>query len=122
MKLLRVGPKVQEKPATLDAGGKLRDLSAVIQDITPQQLTPAGLARLRQIDLGSLPEMAAPSRIGTPFNEVGKFICVGLNYSDHAAESGMAVPSEPVLFNKWNSCLSGPNDPIVMPKNSVKTD
>ncbi|SFC89431.1 fumarylacetoacetate hydrolase family protein [Collimonas sp. OK412] len=122
MKLLRVGPKGQEKPAMLDAGGKLRDLSGVIADITPQQLTPAGLAKLRGLDPASLPEIAAPGRIGTPFTGVGKFMCVGLNYSDHAAESGLPVPPEPVLFNKWSSCISGPDDAIVMPKNSVKTD
>ena len=122
MKLLRVGPKGQEKPAMLDAGGKLRDLSGVIADITARQLTPAGLAQLRAIDAASLPEINAPGRIGAPFTGLGKFMCVGLNYSDHAAESGLAVPAEPVLFNKWNSCFGGPNDPIVMPKNSVKTD
>jgi len=122
MKLLRVGPKGQEKPAMLDAAGKLRDLSGVIADITPQQLTPAGLAKLRGLDQDSLPEIAAPGRIGTPFTGVGKFMCVGLNYSDHAAESGLPVPPEPVLFNKWSSCISGPDDAIVMPKNSVKTD
>jgi 2,4-diketo-3-deoxy-L-fuconate hydrolase len=122
MKLLRVGPKGQEKPAMLDAGGKLRDLSGVIADITPQQLTPAGLEKLRRLDPASLPEIAAPGRIGTPFTGLGKFMCVGLNYSDHAAESGLPVPPEPVLFNKWNSCISGPDDAIVMPKNSAKTD
>ncbi|MEO6920544.1 MAG: fumarylacetoacetate hydrolase family protein [Collimonas sp.] len=122
MKLLRVGPKGQEKPAMLDASGKLRDLSSVIKDITAEQLTPAGLAQLRKVDAASLPEILAPGRIGTPFTGLGKFMCVGLNYSDHAAESGLAVPEEPVLFNKWTSCFSGPNDPIVMPKNSIKTD
>jgi 2-keto-4-pentenoate hydratase/2-oxohepta-3-ene-1,7-dioic acid hydratase in catechol pathway len=122
MKLLRVGPKGQEKPAMLDGGGKLRDLSGVVSDITAQQLTPAGLAKLRAIDPASLPEITAPGRIGTPFTGLGKFMCVGLNYSDHAAESGLPVPPEPVLFNKWTSCFGGPNDAIVMPKNSVKTD
>ncbi|MDB5768626.1 MAG: 2,4-diketo-3-deoxy-L-fuconate hydrolase [Collimonas fungivorans] len=122
MKLLRVGPKGQEKPAMLDAGGKLRDLSGVVSDITAQQLTPAGLAQLRAIDPASLPEITGPGRIGAPFTGLGKFMCVGLNYSDHAAESGLPVPPEPVLFNKWNSCFGGPNDAIVMPKNSVKTD
>jgi len=106
----------------LDANGKLRDLSGVIRDITAQQLTPAGLAKLREIDPASLPEISSPGRIGTPFTGLGKFMCVGLNYSDHAAESGLPVPPEPVLFNKWNSCFGGPNDPVVMPKNSVKTD
>ena len=122
MKLLRHGLKGQEKPAAIDASGKIRDLSAIIADITPEVLSPAGLEKLRALDLSSLPEVIAPQRIGTPFTGLGKFMCIGLNYSDHAAESGLPVPPEPVLFNKWSSCLSGPNDPVVMPKNSVKTD
>ncbi|MDY7577219.1 fumarylacetoacetate hydrolase family protein [Herbaspirillum sp. RTI4] len=122
MKLLRHGPKGHEKPAAIDASGKIRDLSSVIADITPEMLSPSGLAKLRALDLSSLPEVLAPKRIGTPFTGLGKFMCVGLNYSDHAAESGLPVPPEPVLFNKWNSSFTGPNDPVVMPKNSVKTD
>jgi 2,4-didehydro-3-deoxy-L-rhamnonate hydrolase len=122
LKLLRHGPKGQEKPAAIDASGKIRDLSSIIIDINPDVLSPAGLDKLRALDLSSLPEVLAPERIGTPFTGLGKFICVGLNYSDHAAEAGMPVPEEPVLFNKWSSCFVGPNDPVVMPKNSVKTD
>ncbi|PUA19030.1 fumarylacetoacetate hydrolase family protein [Glaciimonas sp. PCH181] len=122
MKLLRHGPKGQEKPAAIDASGKIRDLSSIIDDIHPAALSPASLDKLRALDLSRLPEVATPERIGTPFTGLGKFVCIGLNYSDHAAESGLAVPDEPVLFNKWTSCFTGPNDPIVMPKNSVKTD
>ena len=122
MKLLRHGLKGQEKPAAIDASGKIRDLSSIISDINPEVLSPAGLDQLRALDLFTLPEIEAPQRIGAPFTGLGKFVCVGLNYSDHAAESGLAVPAEPVLFNKWSSCFGGPNDPIVMPKNSVKTD
>ncbi|QRX82399.1 fumarylacetoacetate hydrolase family protein [Glaciimonas sp. PAMC28666] len=122
MKLLRHGPKGQEKPAAIDASGKIRDLSSIISDINPDVLSPAGLDKLRALDLSILPEIEAPQRIGAPFTGLGKFVCVGLNYSDHAAESGLDVPAEPVLFNKWTSCFGGPNDPIVMPKNSVKTD
>ena len=122
MKLLRHGPKGQEKPAAIDASGKIRDLSSIIDDINPAALSPANLDKLRALDLSTLPEVPTPERIGTPFTGLGKFVCIGLNYSDHAAESGLAVPDEPVLFNKWTSCFTGPNDPVVMPKNSVKTD
>ena len=121
MKLLRYGPVGHEKPGILDASNAVRDLSGVIADITPAQLSPQRLASLRQIDLATLPVVAQPGRIGAPYAGVGKFICVGLNYSDHAAETGAAVPAEPILFNKW-SRATGPNDPIVMPQNSVKTD
>lgn len=122
MKLLRFGPKGREKPALLDAAGKIRDVSSIVADITPETLAPSGLNRLRDIEPAILPEVAAPERIGTPFSGVGKFLCIGLNYSDHAAEAGMPVPAEPVIFGKWGSCLSGPNDPIVLPRDSVKTD
>ena len=121
MKLLRYGPVGQEKPAILDAQNAVRDLSGVISDITAEQLSPQGLEALRKIDLATLPVVAQPGRIGTPYAGVGKFICVGLNYSDHAAETGAEVPAEPILFNKW-SRPSGPNDTLVMPRNSVKTD
>ncbi len=122
MKLLRYGPKGAEKPAILDHDGAIRSLAGVIDDITPAVLTPAGLAKLAQLDLAALPLVTEPGRLGTPYSGLGKFVCIGLNYSDHAAESGMAVPTEPVIFSKWSSALSGPNDPVVIPKNSVKTD
>jgi len=121
MKLFRHGPVGQEKPAILDAQGQARDLSGVIDDICAETLTPVGLQKLRAIDPQSLPIIAAPERIGVPFADPGKFLCVGLNYADHAAEAGAAVPKEPILFNKW-SRPSGANDPIVLPRQSVKTD
>ncbi|MEC5214155.1 2,4-diketo-3-deoxy-L-fuconate hydrolase [Polaromonas sp. CG_9.5] len=121
MKLLRYGPVGHEKPAILDAQNAVRDLSGVISDITAEQLSPQGLEALRKIDLTTLPVVAQPGRIGTPYAGVGKFICVGLNYSDHAAETGAAVPAEPILFNKW-SRPTGPNDTLVIPQNSLKTD
>jgi 2,4-diketo-3-deoxy-L-fuconate hydrolase len=122
LKLLRYGAKGQEKPGLLDANGKVRDLSGVIRDITPDLLTPEGRAKLRALDIAKLPEVAAPGRLGTPYTGLGKFMCVGLNYSDHAAESGLPVPAEPVLFSKWLSCFVGPNDPVVLPKHSKKSD
>lgn len=121
MKLLRYGPVGHEKPALLDAQNAVRDLSGVIRDITAEQLSPQGLEALRKIDVATLPVVAQPGRIGTPYAGVGKFICVGLNYSDHAAETGAAVPDEPILFNKW-SRPTGPNDTLVIPQNSLKTD
>jgi 2-keto-4-pentenoate hydratase/2-oxohepta-3-ene-1,7-dioic acid hydratase in catechol pathway len=122
MKLMRYGPKGQEKPALLDAQGKVRDLSRVLTDITAATLTPTGLARLRALDLAVLPVVDAPGRIAPPWTGIGKFICVGLNYADHAAESGLPVPKEPVLFTKPTSCIVGPNDAVVLPQGSVKTD
>ena len=122
MKLLRHGPKGQEKPAMLDAQGQVRDLSGVIADLRADMLTPEGLAPLRAIDPASLPLVAAPGRTAPPWSGMGKFICVGLNYADHAAESGMPVPAEPVLFTKHTSTVVGCNDPVVLPQGSVKTD
>ena len=122
MKLLRVGPKGQEKPALLDAQGRARDLSGVLPDITAQTLLPAGLDALRAVDPASLPLLPEGGRIGLPWSGCGKFICVGLNYADHAAESGMPIPPEPVLFTKHTSTMVGCNDPVVMPQGSVKTD
>ncbi|KAA0892771.1 fumarylacetoacetate hydrolase family protein [Pusillimonas sp. ANT_WB101] len=121
MKLLRFGPVGQEKPAMLDSNGICRDLSSVIDDITAETLSPAGLAALRAIDPNTLPKVADTGRIGVPLRTPGKFLCVGLNYSDHAAETGADVPEEPILFNKW-SRPSGANDPIVLPRTSTKTD
>ena len=122
MKLLRYGPKGAEKPACLDQAGTLRSLAGVIADITPAVLAPDSLAKLAQLDLASLPRVEQPGRIGTPYSGLGKFICIGLNYRDHVAESGLAVPDEPVVFAKWSSALAGPNDAVVIPKNSLKTD
>ncbi|WP_237173336.1 fumarylacetoacetate hydrolase family protein [Paracandidimonas lactea] len=121
MKLLRYGPVGQEKPGCLDADGKVRDLSGKVADITAASLSRAGLDALKAIDTATLPVVANPGRIGTPYAGVGKFICVGLNYSDHAAETGAEPPSEPILFNKWSEA-TGPNDHIVLPKGSKKTD
>jgi 2,4-diketo-3-deoxy-L-fuconate hydrolase len=122
MKLLRHGPKGQEKPAMLDAQGRVRDLSGLLSDLRADQLTPAGLAVLRAIDPNSLPLVAHPGRMAPPWSGMGKFICVGLNYADHAAESGLPVPAEPVLFTKHTSTVVGCNDPVVLPQGSVKTD
>lgn len=121
MKLLRFGPVGQEKPGCLDAQGKVRDLSGKVPDIDTQTLSPARLKALQTIDVAGLPIVNNPGRIGTPYSGLGKFVCVGLNYSDHAAETGADIPKEPILFSKW-STPSGANDPIVMPKGSVKTD
>ena len=122
MKLLRVGAKGAEKPALLDAAGRARDLSGVLPDITAQALQPDSLARLRALDPETLPLLPDTARIGLPWMGCGKFICVGLNYADHAAESGMAIPAEPVLFTKHTSTMIGCNDPVVIPQGSVKTD
>ena len=122
MKLLRHGPKGHEKPAMLDAQGQVRDLSALIPDLRADMLTPEGLAVLRAIDPSRLPVVAQPGRMAPPWSGMGKFICVGLNYADHAAESGLPVPAEPVLFTKHTSTVIGCNDPVVLPQGSVKTD
>jgi len=122
MKLMRHGAKGAEKPALVDAQGRVRDLSGVLPDITAETLTPTGLKRLREIDPASLPVVAQPGRIGLPWRGMGKFICVGLNYADHAAESGVPVPPEPVLFMKTTSALIGCNDPVVLPQGSLKSD
>ena len=122
MKLLRYGAAGQERPGLLDAGGRIRDLSATVRDIGGDVLSPELLARLRGIAPDSLPLVDGTPRLGPCVAGVGKFICVGLNYSDHAAESGMTVPAEPIIFMKASSCVSGPNDDIVMPRGSQKTD
>jgi len=122
MKLLRFGPKGQEKPGLLDAEGKIRDLSKVVDDIAGATLTEAGLAKLRAADIASLPAVDGNPRIGPCVGRIGKFVCIGLNYADHAAESNLPVPTEPVIFNKWTSAISGPNDDVEIPRNSVKTD
>ena len=122
MKLLRYGAKGAEKPALIDAQGVLRDLSGVMPDITADTLTPHGLQRLRELDPGTLPVVANPGRSAPPWSGMGKFICVGLNYADHAAESNLPVPAEPILFTKTTSCLVGCNDAVVLPQGSVKSD
>lgn len=121
MKLLRVGAPGQEKPAILDAEGKVRDLSSVVGDIAGDVLLPESLAKIAAIDPTTLPELDA-GRIGACVGQVGKFICIGLNYSDHAAESGLEVPKEPVIFMKATSAICGPNDTVLIPRKSVKTD
>ena len=122
MKLMRYGAKGAEKPALVDAGGTVRDLSSVIPDITAATLKPENLKRLAEIDTSTLPAVANPGRIAPPWSGMGKFICIGLNYSDHAAETGSPIPKEPIIFNKPVSALVGCNDPVVLPKGSVKTD
>jgi len=122
MKLMRYGAKGAEKPALIDAQGQVRDLSSVIPDITAQTLAPATLAKLRALDPASLPQVAQPGRVAPPWSGMGKFICIGLNYADHAAESGLPVPAEPVVFMKTTSAVVGCNDPVVLPQDSVKTD
>jgi len=122
MKLLRFGNRGQEKPGALDSEGQIRDLSGVVADIAGVALLPDSLEGLRQIDLRTLPLVAGSPRLGPCIGSVGKFLCIGLNYSDHAAESSMAVPAEPVLFMKATSAICGPNDDVVIPRGSQKTD
>lgn len=122
MKLLRYGEKGSEKPGLLDADNQIRDLSGHVPDIAGQVLSPDSLAALAAIDPASLPIVAGQPRIGACVGQVGKFICIGLNYADHAAESNMEVPNEPIIFNKWTSAISGPNDAIEIPRGSLKTD
>lgn len=122
MKLLRVGNHGEERPAIVDADGAFRDLSGVVNDIVGANLLPESLDRLRKINLNGLPVIAGTPRIGACVGSVGKFICIGLNYSDHAAESGMAVPAEPVVFMKATSAICGPNDNVMIPRGSEKTD
>ena len=122
MKLMRYGAKGSEKPGLLDGEGQVRDLSRLTPDITAAMLTPDGLRKLAEVDVKSLPVVSNPGRIAPPYSGMGKFICVGLNYADHAAESGMPVPAEPVLFTKAISALMGCNDAVVLPQGSVKSD
>jgi len=122
MKLVRYGNPGKEKPGLIDAEGKLRDLSKHIADIGPAQLSDAALAKLRKIKTTSLPLVKGSPRMGCPVTGTPKFIAIGLNYADHAAESGMPIPKEPILFMKASSCIQGPNDPVMLPKGSVKTD
>ena len=122
MKLVRYGNPGKEKPGLIDALGVLRDLSAVVPDIGPDQLSPAALARLAKLKTDRLPAVRGKPRWGCPVARVGKFIAIGLNYADHAAEAGMPLPKEPIVFMKAISCIQGPNDPVMLPKGSVKSD
>ncbi|TFW10713.1 FAA hydrolase family protein [Massilia arenosa] len=122
MRLLRYGRPGKEKPGLLDEEGRIRDLSSVIPDIDPSQLSPKALRALAKIDPDSLPKVRGTPRIGVPVNGIRKFIGIGLNYADHAAESNLPVPTEPIIFMKAISCLSGPDDPIILPPGSKKTD
>jgi 2,4-diketo-3-deoxy-L-fuconate hydrolase len=122
MKLLRYGPVGQEKPGLCDADGKIRDLSGHVSDIGTVEISPEGLARLAAIDVASLPVIEGSPRIGVPVAGSRKFIAVGLNYADHAAESNMAIPTEPLLFTKAITCLCGPNDDVIKPRGSTKLD
>ena len=122
MKLLRYGPEGSEKPGLMADDGTIRDLSGIIPDISGDVLSDAGLARLRALDPATLPVVAPSTRLGACVAGTTKFICIGLNYADHAAESGMSVPPEPVIFMKANSAICGPNDAIVIPRGSEKTD
>ncbi len=122
MKLLRYGPAGQERPGLLDATGVIRDLSAHLDDIAPAVLGAQALARIAALDATSLPAVPGQPRLGAPLNGVGKFLAIGLNFSDHAAESNMPEPSEPIVFTKAITCIQGPNDAVMLPKDSVKTD
>ena len=122
MKLMRYGAKGAEMPALVDANGMVRDLSGVVPDITAQTMRPENLKRLAELDASKLPAVANPGRIAPPWSGMGKFICIGLNYSDHAAETGSPIPKEPIIFMKPTSALVGCNDAVVIPKGSVKTD
>ncbi len=122
MKLLRYGPHGAEKPGLLDGQGHLRDLSAVVADIAGDALAPESLQLLRALDPATLPRVEGAPRLGPCVGRVGKFVCIGLNYSDHAAETGAQVPAEPVVFNKWTSAICGPDDDVQIPRGSRKTD
>lgn len=122
MKLCRHGAAGAEKPGLIDADGRIRDLSAHVADIGPDTIRKEGLARLAAIDPASLPLVDADARYGACVSGTRQFIAIGLNYADHAAESNLPIPEEPVVFNKWVSCIQGPNDPVIIPRNSQKTD
>jgi len=122
MKLVRYGNPGKEKPGLIDADGKLRDLSALVKDIGPDQLSDAALAKIAKVKTDKLPLVRGKPRMGCPVANVGKFIAIGLNYADHAAESGLPIPPEPIVFMKATTCIQGPNDPVMLPKGSVKSD
>jgi 2-keto-4-pentenoate hydratase/2-oxohepta-3-ene-1,7-dioic acid hydratase in catechol pathway len=122
MKLVRYGNPGREKPGLIDAEGKLRDLGSLVTDIGPEQLGQAALARIRKANPAKLPLVRGKPRMGCPVANVGKFVAIGLNFADHAAESNAPIPAEPIVFMKATSCIQGPNDPVMLPKNSVKSD
>ncbi|CAI1012622.1 fumarylacetoacetate hydrolase family protein [Serratia proteamaculans] len=122
MKLLRYGAPGQERPGILDSQGQIRDLSQHIADLRGEALLPDALDKLRVLDINQLPTVAGQPRLGPCVGHIGKFICIGLNYADHAAETGAAIPSEPVVFSKWTSAVVGPNDQVQIPRDSLKTD
>ena len=122
MKLLRYGPAGQEKPGMLDAAGRIRDLSGVIPDLSGDALSPAGLAKLAALNPASLPEIGGNPRLGPPVSGMKNLVCIGLNYADHAAETGAPVPKEPIVFLKSLGALQGPNDDVIIPRDSRKTD
>ena len=122
MRLVRFGPRGQEKPGLVDTQGILRDLSSVVSDIHGPTLSPESLARLRGLDTSSLPAMPADTRLGPCVGQVPNVVCIGLNYSDHAAETNTPIPTQPIVFNKHTSALAGPNDPVVMAPGSGKLD
>ncbi len=122
MKLCRYGPTGAEKPGLIDADGRIRDLSGHLADLTGAALSRESLATLAAIDPASLPLVDGETRYGAPVAGVGKFVAIGLNYADHAAESNLPIPEEPVVFNKWVNCIQGPNDPVTIPRDSKKTD
>ena len=122
MKLLRYGPAGQEKPGILDAAGAIRDLSGLVPDITGDVLSPTALAKIAAVDVNALPKVAGNPRLGSPVTGMKNLICIGLNYADHAAETGAPIPKEPIVFLKSLNALQGPNDDVVIPRGSVKTD
>jgi 2-keto-4-pentenoate hydratase/2-oxohepta-3-ene-1,7-dioic acid hydratase in catechol pathway len=122
MKLCRFGPAGSERPGLIDADGAIRDLSGVIADLGPSEISPAGLAKLAAIDPASLPKVEGNPRYGACVTGTRQFVAIGLNYADHAAESNLPIPEEPVVFQKWVTCIQGPNDPVTIPRDSKKTD
>jgi 2,4-didehydro-3-deoxy-L-rhamnonate hydrolase len=122
MKLCRFGQRGTERPGLVDADGRIRDLSHYVADINPSSLSPAAIERLKNVEVASLPLVDGSARFGIPVNGIGKFIAIGLNYADHAKEAGLPLPSEPIIFTKAISCLTGPNDTVMIPRGSTKTD
>jgi len=122
MKLVRYGKPGQEKPGLIDSHGQLRDLSKVIQDVSPDQLSDKALAKLRKLKTDKLPLVKGKPRMGCPISHISKFVAIGLNYADHAAEAGMPIPKEPIVFLKANNSIQGPDDNVMLPKGSVKSD